>query len=340
MPWWIPLDAAAVGAVGQKKANDRNASAQERINARNIEEARRAERVNIAEARRAQNISIHEANNARWHAAHQANVARAQLLADRAEHRAYNDPAAVRARIEAAGFNPLAYQDGSGTPVTGSFAAPTEQAATVAPGSAVVPQLGASISTAFQGWGEAFTQASALSLQATELELQNRELTKQLERMTMRPRVPGRFERAKNANTRKSRLAGNYTDSRTTDSPYRGQTGQRPVPVRDHYNLYVDVYDSQTGRWIVVPNPDLMDAGPVESAYALAQLGAADAAQNGLRLGGAKPPKGGLSHPLNFQIGREAPTRPRAMMTRHHLKNSTARMRWRNYVRHSGHQVQ
>lgn len=70
--------------------------------------------------------------------------------------------------------------------------------------------------------------------------------------------------------------------------PTSGPThaGYLEPPARDIYNLYVEVYDSQTGHWITIPNPDLMDAGPVESAYAMGILGAADIAQNGLGLGG------------------------------------------------------
>lgn len=59
--------------------------------------------------------------------------------------------------------------------------------------------------------------------------------------------------------------------------------GVRPVPQRDVYNLYVDVFDSQTGRWVSIPNPDLTDTSPTEALHSLSALGAADYIQNGLQ---------------------------------------------------------
>lgn len=53
-------------------------------------------------------------------------------------------------------------------------------------------------------------------------------------------------------------------------------------PERQKFDLYVDVYDSLTKRWVTIPNPDLLDAGPVEIATGLATIGAADAVQNGI----------------------------------------------------------
>lgn len=48
------------------------------------------------------------------------------------------------------------------------------------------------------------------------------------------------------------------------------------------YNLYIEVYDPTTGRTSRIPNPDLLDAGPVEMATGLSVIGFADAAQNGV----------------------------------------------------------
>jgi len=84
---------------------------------------------------------------------------------------------------------------------------------------------------------------------------------------------------------------GNVKASRNSSSVSRaGPTDTTDpnleYPEREKYNLYVDVYDSQTGRWMTIPNPDLMDMSPQEIIASGAVLGLADAGQNGLGLGG------------------------------------------------------
>lgn len=91
--------------------------------------------------------------------------------------------------------------------------------------------------------------------------------------------------------------------------------GVQPLtpPAMDQYNLYVEVYDPDTKRYTKIPNPDLMDSGPVEVATGLSMIGLADAVQNGVprAVAAAQPffaPVRG-SYPNSAKSGRYGPVR-------------------------------
>lgn len=159
-----------------------------------------------------------------------------------------------------------------------------------------IPQQASTIGDAFATAGGRIGQALDLkheqNLRETNLELENEKLRKEMD-ILANPTSPGYLERyggvlplpsLGGSNGQDSNL---YRDSASAGpSPFPSHSDDIGLPKRDVYNLYVDVYDPTTDRWVSIPNPDLMDAGPVESAYAMAQLGAADLVQNGLEFGG------------------------------------------------------
>jgi len=181
-----------------------------------------------------------------------------------------NLPQGIRANAEAAGFNPLV------------FAGPG-----VGNGAGYQPTMGHELSTAGQIVTDASLALENQKIRRAELELENKRLEELVKANTLRPTTPGVYG-ARNGLSSTNRASDNgnapYPASgESSESPFpRLEEATLKPPARDTYNLYVDVYDSQTERWTTIPNPDLMDAGPVETAYAMSQIGAADLVQNGI----------------------------------------------------------
>ncbi len=177
-----------------------------------------------------------------------------------------NSPQGIRDRAEAAGFNPLVFA-GPGTGTGAQYA----------------PTMGSSLATTLSLAAESYTDAQRLELQKSELELEKQRLEKLVKATTLTPKVPGVY-----GNGVADRKGGvdPVRNSDSDKSAFPSVSASLTPPPRDKYNLYVDVFDPETGRWISIPNPDLIDIGPTEATYSLAALGAADVLQNGLGLGG------------------------------------------------------
>jgi len=97
-----------------------------------------------------------------------------------AAQNAYNDPSAIRARAEAAGFNPLLFV-GPGVGLQTAL----EQ-----------PVMGQAIANAGMALASGITDAAEQSAYQSALEEQNAELRKAVERQTLRPEVAGVYGRA------------------------------------------------------------------------------------------------------------------------------------------------
>lgn len=156
--------------------------------------------------------------------------------------------------------------------------------------------IGDSVATAGGIYAEHLRGNKEQELRETQIELENELLKKELDKLA-KPVEPSHMERYGKVlplpssvggfNERTAEVNDLYRDSASAGpSPFPSHADDIGLPKRDVYNLYVDVYDSQTDRWVTIPNPDLMDAGPLESTYAMAQIGAADFIQNALEAGG------------------------------------------------------
>lgn len=97
-----------------------------------------------------------------------------------AEQNAYNDPAAIRKRAEAAGFNPLLFV-GPGVGTQGS----------VIPAVAGVSVMGDAWANAGAAFGAGIAEFGKQQAYQTALEQQNAELRKAVQTATLRPEVPG-----------------------------------------------------------------------------------------------------------------------------------------------------
>lgn len=156
-----------------------------------------------------------------------------------------------------------------------------------------IPHQAASIGDSFATAGSQFARGLELDhaekLKQTELAKENEKLREKLDEVA-KPRQRGHMERYGDILPLPSNgdvdEKPKFTRSPTSDSALPVAADDRSAPVRDQYNLYVDVFDSQTDRWITIPNPDLMDMGPSEIAASMAMIGAADGLQNGLGIGG------------------------------------------------------
>lgn len=258
---------------------------------------------------------------------------RSQELADVRSARSYADPAAVRARLEAAGFNPAAVSDpstgfmagGGNSPAFGgssfsgsnysmaggniasappvidgggalvpsgvnpatssiaAYSAATSGVASPVVATVVAPQQqpfdwSRSISDAFSSVDDYRLQQQELALRKSQYELEVERFNELMRRSSMRPVVPGLYGNHQRGDSMESRV--NFPQPAVGASDVK--LPSRQPPKSESYNLYVDVYDQKTRRWVQIPNPDLMDAGPVEMATGMATIGAADAAQNGV----------------------------------------------------------
>lgn len=262
---------------------------------------------------------------------------REYAAADLADARAYADPASERARLEAAGFNPLGRADGS-TPMNnigGSIAsapallpAPAIQSgggaqspsalaisgmgtpevrvpaggATAASQIArsqmakfgvvdpVVPtmqayiaphdnSLGEGIADAFASYEEAKMREQEYALRKTQLEIEQQRASELMQRATMRPIVGGVYSNEVGAGREAHVASGGSSvprapriaSSGAVDSP--PSAGGLPAAVKpETYPLWVDAYDQKTKSYVQIPNPDLMDTGPVEAATGLGAI--------------------------------------------------------------------
>lgn len=185
------------------------------------------------------------------------------------------DYAGIRRKAEAAGFNPLT-------------------ALTQGPQGQVVQSqnyMGQAIADAGLLLADGMQKKADEQGEIAQLKKQNEDLREKLTNQTLRPKVPGIY--AQTESTPSLRQALGVQGEISSDPAVVGRSGHRggsgvvgavqPVtpPAMDRYNLYVEVYDPMTGRYSRIPNPDLMDTGPVEMATGMAVIGAADAAQNG-----------------------------------------------------------
>lgn len=100
-----------------------------------------------------------------------------------AAQNAYNDPSAIRARAEKAGFNPLLFV-GPGVGLQTSI----EQ-----------PVMGQAIANAGLALASGMMEQAEMQAQQSAVMQQNYELRKQIEKMTLRPVVPGIFRQASGA---------------------------------------------------------------------------------------------------------------------------------------------
>lgn len=194
---------AAEAEKGRKFVSQQSAI-QRAFDLENAREARRWNVRQVLDARRWDRQQVLDTER-RQHARSRADVA-----ADRADHREYNDPAQVRARLEAAGINPLSGVDNSGAyiapTVTGGGAAQSGIAhaaavssggvsgSAIAQGVAATVQpsnIGTYIADAAGHIGGALMAQHEESLRMTQLEEDNRRLERVLNRATLRPVVPG-----------------------------------------------------------------------------------------------------------------------------------------------------
>jgi|GEM_PF-3081440 len=198
------------------------------------------------------------------------------------EQNEYNNPTNIRKRAEEAGFNPLSF--------IGPGVGLQTQTAQVNSGN----YMGAAIADAGMAFAGAMADKAkfAETKKLNDLEMANAKLQNQILQLTLRPKVGGVYAGRQSTPTIQAALGGGNAVS--SDSTVvvgvghnrrvssRGVGDSVTPPPMDRYNLYVEVYDPLTGRTSRIPNPDLMDAGPVEMATGMATIGAADAVQNGV----------------------------------------------------------
>lgn len=128
------------------------------------------------------------------------------------EQNAYNDPVQMRARMEAAGFNPLLGPDFAGN-----------QAAPAASG-----MMGTAIANAGLAIADGFSEKKQLELEKTKLEQDRERLDKLIEQQTIRPKVGGVY--AQNVRTQSIKKTGAPLMTGTPN------TSTRPpvIPAYDH----------------------------------------------------------------------------------------------------------
>lgn len=207
---------------------------------------------------------------------------------DREEHRAYNDPSAVRARLEAAGMNPLSGADGSGDFVASSgsvmptfAAAGTPQYARSAIAEAVAassgiaqgayaqyqapqvspylrPDPGQQILSGFQSVTDAIYAEKEYQLRKTQLEMEQERLTDLVERTTMRPTIGGLYDG--NSGYRRSRA---MAQEQAADAGIAGEQPQGPARALgqvDEDRLFIEGYELKA-------NPATSDAQHSENRH-------------------------------------------------------------------------
>lgn len=215
------------GAVREAQRFDtRSANVKYNRDRQAVAEGRRFSQVETAKARQ---WEAAQAREQRGWSADQAVQAEMRARGYLDEDRAYNDPAAVRARLEAAGFNPLTGTDPStgvamGQPNTpqgigvnavsaaesglaemqavqsgiasGAQASAAASAASVGPGSSVLATMqsddfGSAIADAFASYENHQMQQAEQALRESQIALEEKRLSHLLKEAQMKPVVPG-----------------------------------------------------------------------------------------------------------------------------------------------------
>ena len=254
------IGASVIGGFFQNRSNRRN---QRSVNRMTVRENRLNREHTTAENRKAREFTARENE-------------RARDFADRT-----SDPAYIRKRAEAAGFNPLTAPGGN-TAVPGAAGAGASSAQTHA------PQIGYQATNLGALALSAHSEAVALANQKAQLEMEAERLAQIVERQTLTPQVPGVYHHGRAA--RRSSEASEVREEARDNLGRSGASGPSAghiapsdldaLPARDVYNLYSTVYDPMTGRTISIPNPDLMEMGLGELIGSGATIGAADLSQN------------------------------------------------------------
>lgn len=168
-----------------------------------------------------------------------ADKARAQSVSDVQAMNDYNDPKNVRARAEAAGFNPLLFV---GPGVGNQTALPSTYAPAVAPRQ--TGQMGTAISNSALLIGDEMRRRSEEVGRVSQLEQKNRDLTEQLNNSKLRPKVAGIFG-----------VGGERLSSPGQTGHIMGPLTVSPAPMRSPVTVDrstkggVEVFDSVAGAW-------------------------------------------------------------------------------------------
>lgn len=194
-----------LGNKAQGKANATNLQMAHDANAMNLDMFNASNQINweMFNAANAYNeLQTQYAMNFGREEAMRAEAVNAQGVA---QMNAYNDPAAQRARAEAAGFNPLGMVSGvpQGSPA-GGIAASGSAASSAMSGAAgyaapiagrvdPVNSMSSAVAEAFQIYGDGVTAEMAEKSDNTKLRQANAELAQKLGEKTLRPKVGGLF---------------------------------------------------------------------------------------------------------------------------------------------------
>lgn len=252
---------------------------------------------------------------------------------DLADARAYADPAAERARLEAAGFNPLGrgdtssgmnniggaiasapgYMPAAGAASAGSPGSPAARAieGMGTPG-AILPSsggsassqiarsqmaklnvfdpvvahlqapvmqadnsLGRGIADAFESYADQQVQEKEYELRKSQLEIEQQRLSELMQRATMRPIVGGVYSGQVGIGRQAHLEAGGSSSPSSPVAVGEAPPSAAGLPSNvkpETFPMYVDVFDQKTKRYVQIPNPDLMDAGPLEVATGMGMI--------------------------------------------------------------------
>lgn len=296
---------SVIGAVGslvggrkarkaQRRADEENWRRQQEMNRLNAEAVEKQNAFNVAQVEKQNKFNSQEAIQAFRRSMQAANVAFQRNKLAISEQNAYNSPAAIRARAESSGFNPLSFV-GAGVGQQAGAAqmlAPSAQAAQggAAQGGAAsyaasmvsADNFGSAISNAGLLLADGVNAAAQEKAVSTQLAQQNAELRKALNSATLRPEVPGVFGTVQPVTVPK---LGPSNDAMIDGGQFaqikpalQAASLAGDVPVE---HKWIKIYDQKTGTFTWYPNPDLMDAGPSEMATGMATIGAAETAQHG-----------------------------------------------------------
>lgn len=292
------LGSALIGFAGSLFGGRSRAGATAAANAANLEQVRLTNRANRKEARKARKFTRRQVREARKYDARQIRLARRyereenrktrrynrrmaeradkrsrrRALRDRADHRAYNDPAAVRARLEAAGLNPLSGVDGSGAFIPGgsvitpgdagpasavgyatSGIAPTAFAEMI-PGQVMPVDQWGGVEGAFDALANGFYKSLEYDLRETQLEMEAQRLQQIVQRATINPVVGGVYGRG-NGGT-------GYANQSGQAGPTRPPVDLLGFPDHGAARTSVDVAGTE-----IAPHPGFSDAEALEQRY-------------------------------------------------------------------------
>ncbi len=193
------------------------------------------------------------------------------------EQNEYNNPTNIRKRAEDAGFNPLSF--------IGPGVGLQTQTAQVNSGN----YMGAAIADAGMAMADAMSKKAELG-RLDKLSQANAKLQAKVQSLTLRPKVGGVYAQRQETPSLRAALGGGNATTVGSGSVVvasddaggnRASGGDQltPPPMRQE-NLYVEVFDPDTGRKIRVPNPDLLEAGVIDTATGMALMGYYDVKQN------------------------------------------------------------